>query len=467
MANLMERNRKWFELIYALISGFLLLGYLYVIAVYKDWTISRETFQFPTLFWILRIISGVLAIWLGKLWKNKGFWLLAAYLLLKTVRVAIPNPQNLLNEGVAESLLTGFWVFTACFGLASVLSPEKIKRFFGACGAVWTIGMVIYSGIGLYAAWKNILVYNIGAGSAWGIIEGRLWLNYYMTVSGSVLSISVVIALCCAVGFQKRAAKILFILAAIPMLAALALTDSRSAQISVGAGIAVLCGICLIQRFQRQGESKRDGARGKIIWYQWLMIAGAMAGIFVGTVFTLTEFITLFNRMTSGTISLIPRALAEEAQNAAPAIINRGFSGNNVLNYRPEIWKTTFTYLKDNPILLLTGTSILDPMTGVNAILPLSYSVSHCHNMPIMVLLENGIPGLIIIGAFFVLYAMKAWKTLRGEGETWKKATIAIVCSVMVGELVECFTWLRSGQAPVLPFFFVMIGLLMVREDEQ
>ena len=126
----MNKQESWTpaRIIYAVLMSGLLLGYLAVIATYKDYTATGQDFVFPGFVWPLRVISAVMAIVLGKLWKDKGFWILMAYLLLKIVRVAIPDPQNLFEYTVSDHLMTGFWVFTACYGMARVFSRPSSSQ---------------------------------------------------------------------------------------------------------------------------------------------------------------------------------------------------------------------------------------------------------------------------------------------------------------------------------------------------
>ena len=88
------------------------------------------------------------------------------------------------------------------------------------------------------------------------------------------------------------------------------------------------------------------------------------------------------------------------------------------------------------------------------------FAAAHCHCMPLMIILENGIPGLLIVLAFLVLTAIRSFQLVNGNRPTVQKIFPALVVSILVGELVECFTWLRSGTSPVLPFLFVIIGII-------
>ena len=237
----MTEQRPWTvpKIIYVVLMSFLLLGYMIIIATYKDSTTTGQSYILPIQFWILRVFSAIIAIILGKLWKDKGFLILMAYLLLKAIRVAVDNPANLFDQSVSEILLTGLWVFSACYGLARILDKDQLKRFLSINASIWTIGMVIYSCVGIYAAWTGKYIYNIGQGSYWGIKDQRLFLVYYVTTAGSVLSVSAIIA--CAGIFiaDHRFNKVLFGVSVFPMLVALSLTDSRNAQICVAIGISL------------------------------------------------------------------------------------------------------------------------------------------------------------------------------------------------------------------------------------
>lgn len=445
----MNKSQSWTsgKIVYAVLMSGLLLGYLAVIAFYKDPTITGETFHFPIYVWILRIITAGMAIRLGELWKDKTFLILAAYLLLKLVRVAIPDMNNLFTEPVSDTLLTGLWVFTACYGLPRILSKEQLKRFLAVNGSVWTIGMVIYSMLGICAAWTDQWIWTIGKGSGWGIFtDKRLYLVYYVTSSGSILSISAVMALCGAVLAKRKTNKLLFILAMLPIILALSLTDSRCAQVTLGVGMAAVTGLYLLNKLQHQKKS-----------VQWLIALVAAAAVLVIVVISTMKSISLFNQLKVKGL-VISHAQAEET--AGTILSNRGFIGDDPLNQRPATWNAVLNVLQANPGYLLCGTSILNPMEPVNASPWVTLQVAHTHCMPLMILLENGIPGLLLMGVFRTLIAKRTIPQIKKTGFTLEKAAIAAALSIMAGELIECFTWLHSGQIPTMPFFFITLGIL-------
>ncbi len=458
--------------VYAFLMSVLLLGYLLVIATYKDGTTTGQVYILPIQFWILRIVTGVMAICLGKLWKDKGFLVLLAYLLLKAVRVICENPSNLFTAEVSESLLTGFWVFSACYGLAKILDQKKLRQFITANAIIWTIGIVAYSVIGLYAAWTNQYVYNLGRGSFWGVMEQRLYMVYYVTTSGSVLSTSIVIALAGAAITRNKIGRILFILAILPMLVALSLTDSRGPQISAAAGIGTMAGILLLKALQARAGKADDNSQSNQHkqtkqtnnkpWIPWLAAIATSVVVFIGIVLLCRGTISLFNHAKTTGI-MIPRAYAETAE--VIPMSNRGFLGDNVLTDRQSTWNAVLQIIGKNPMLLLTGTSIHNPMAIINESGLVPYQMAHCHNMPLMILLENGIPGLLLAGAFLAIVIRKAYGLLNNSENPWQTKLIPIIIAICVGELVECFVWIRTGQVPTLSFFIVAAGIIVTTEQ--
>lgn len=454
----MNKEQSWTpaRIIYAVLMSGLLLGYMAVIATYKDPTTTGMTFYFPGFVWVIRIITAILAVWLGKMWKNKGFWILMAYLLLKTVRVAVPNLQNLFVESVSDDLLTGLWVFCACYGLASVFSKEQLKKWLGVNAALWTAGMVVYSGLGIYAAWKDQWIYTIGNGAIWGLVGGRLWLTYYVTNSGSVLSVSVLVALSCVFILKNKTGKLLYFLSLVPMMIALSLTDSRCAQVTVATGIAVLIGLFVLYRLR-----DRIRGKGKKEWRAWIPAIAVTGVVFIVVILCSMKTISLFNQIRTRGL-LISHAFADGTGNSGTLVSNRGYTGTDILTSRPMIWNAAVQIIKANPRYLLYGTSILNPMNEINASQWMAFKAAHCHCMPLMILLESGIPGILLMGSFLLVTVVKIYRMIWEKTYTWDKTAIAIVISIAAGELIECFTWLRSGQTIVLPVFFVALGIVAI-----
>ena len=453
----MNKEQPWTigRIIFASLMSLLLLGYLAVIATYSDPTTTGKTFLFPGFVWLLRIITGIMALYLGKLWKDRGFRILAVFLLLKLIRILADGSGSVFEEAVSDSLLTGFWAFSACYGMARIFSRNQLKRILDLCVMTWTLGMIVYSCLGIYAAWTGEYIPTIGEGAAWYVPLHRVYLAYYPTVAGSILSMGAVLAMCGVVAAKNKPVKLLFLVSLIPTMIALCLTDSRCAQVTVSAGFATMAGLFVLRTLREQARK-----RGRKGGYAWAAAAAVTGVIFVAFVLLCMQTITVFNKVRSEGL-LFTRALAEGTK-AKPIVSNRGFTGDNVLTNRPVIWKATIQVLMENPLLLLWGTSIRNSMTLVNASPVMTLFANHCHCMPLMILLENGIPGILLVGAFLFRTAAAAFRLVLKADRKRDLLPVPFLISILVGELVECFTWLRAGQCPTLAFFFAAAGIIMV-----
>ena len=116
-----------------------------------------------------------------------------------------------------------------------------------------------------------------------------------------------------------------------------------------------------------------------------------MLMIFALLLWGVMQITPLFNHVKMR--GVLPRAYAGEVEKTA--VSSRGFSGH-VLTGRAELWEKIFEYFRQNPIALLIGESKLSPLHIVN-----NYK-AHCHSIFIQVLLESGIPGLLLFLSFVV-----------------------------------------------------------------
>lgn len=427
--------------VYALLMAVCLLSFLPMLAV----NTGIDTMS-PYL-WIARIAAGFLAVWLGKLWKNKGFWILTAYTLLIFLRVWLDTPANLFQAEVAENLLSAIWVFGACYGLGFILEEKQLKRFLFLCAAVWTAGIAVFSCIGIYAVWTDHPI-PVDREGLIGLVGSRLSIVYLATTTGSFLEVTALIALICLITVKNRVGKILFLLALFPIFLAIALSDSRTAFVSVSAGIGVLVFAMVFRAVQkRNGESAKAGG-----WKPWLIAVPAMFLAFLLALFLIQRITPTFNHLKLR--GLIPVAYAEEA--AKEMVVTRGFTGGpQILNGRFELWTDVLNYIRDNPISLLNGESKLAPTRGFN-----NY-YAHCHCIYLQVLLESGIPGLLLLLSFILYTFIHSIRAVKSRTiPLWIALLTALPISLWVGDIVETFTWLRSSQCPMGAILFIAAGII-------
>ena len=463
----MRAEQKWtlLQAVYACLMLTLLLGYFYIMATYVHVDVAGKSYTLPVLIWVMQMVTSVIALSSKRLRKDKGFRILAVYLLIKFLRVVIAQPGDLFISHVSESLLTGVWAVCACYGLRAILGREKLKQFLSIFLCAWTIGMVINSCMAIYAIWREQFIFTIGNGSFWGIsgpnADRRLWLAYFPTNSGSVLSFSVLTALGGAWMSRRSGMKVFYILMTLPMVLALCLTDSRTAQITLGVGLAVMAGLLVLRHTTAKTDTRPKG------WLKWPAVIAVTGIVFIGTVFICNRAIGVFNSLKSE--GLIPRAVAEETKKASIVVSNRGYTGEDMFTGRTEIWKAALQAMRDHPLKLLTGNSIVDPLQDIRILDPygIGNSLAHCHNMPLEILTESGLPGLFLIGAFLWLFIRRSWKLIVREDAKGRLVPLtALLLSIMAGELVECFTWFRAVDAPTMAVFFIGMGIYLY-EDEK
>ncbi len=450
--------------IYVILTAGLLLGYLLIQAF------DHEPFPYPAGLALERIAVASLGIWLGKLWKDKGFLLLAVLLLIQIIRVVFKDAHLLFSDVVGTNILNALWVTAGCYSLGRILSIKKTKGFLKVIAALWTIGTVIHCGIALYAAWNDLEIVNLNGdsiwvgGSIWGIIwEERLIVSYlYPTMSGSVLSISGVFVLFALVMTEKKRIKVLYGLAILLIVIALGLTDARTSYISFSTGCGVIAGLLVLWHI-RKGKDHRakviPGKEGGL--YPWFVAGICAIIVCVVTIVAISRITPLFNQIKIRGGLLCSIAYADEQAPGRLQVISRGFSGSDVLSGRIEVWKSIWHYVSAEPGRFLFGVSVYNPMSGPNQ---LSGSVmGHCHNMFLQILLESGLIGLLLVLAFVFYTARNAWRIINSKTlPLWPRLIPAIAISVLVGDLAECFGWFAEWKGPALPFLSIACGIINV-----
>ena len=426
---------------YTLLMAVCLLSFLPMMAV----NTGIDTIS-PYL-WIARITAGFLAVWLGKLWKNKGFWILTAYTLLIFLRVWLEKPENLFQAEVAENLLSAIWIFGACYGLGFILGGKQLKHFLFLCAAVWTAGIVVFSCIGIYTVWTDRPI-PIERDGLIGLYGARLDIVYLATTTGSFLEITALIALICAITVKNRIGKTLFLLALFPVFLAIALTDSRTAFVSVSAGIGVLVFVTMFRAVQKRDSEKTKAGSLK----PWLIAVPAMFLTFFLILFLIQKVTPVFNHLKLR--GLIPVAYAEER--GGEAVVTRGFTGGpQILTGRFELWTDVMKHIQSHPMTLLIGESKLAPTRSFN-----DY-YAHCHCIYLQVLLESGIPGLLLLLAFILYTFTHNIRAVKHKTTPiWIALLTALPISLWVGDIVETFTWLRSSQCPMGAILFIAAGVI-------
>ena len=433
--------------VFIALSGSLIVGYLYTII----W--GCGPYSIPILIWILRLISSVIAIHLGRLWKRKIFLLLFAFVGYQFLRTWTVDPGLIFTEEGSTKLLAGFWMCTACFGLGYILKGKELKRFLAISAAVWTIGMMVYSGIGLYAAWTDIVVDGPGVGAWWNQFGhfARYELIYVPTTSGNILSLGAMIALIALLSTKNLPIKIFYLIAFLELMLMISLTISRTAEVAVSTGIGAAGGIALFNQLNKRNKRR--------IWLNRVVsicLAGGIAAIALVGVMKLP---TLFNHLKQSGSLLMNTALAEAEEGGKGIVVSRGLLNNGQieLSGRGYLWAGVLNYLKEHPMDLLLGRSICSPLADFGEL----SIYEHCHNGLLQVFLESGLIGLSMILCLLVTVFIRAIRIIgKDQYPLWAELIPALVAAIWVGDLAECFTYFRASQIPIGAFMFIAMGII-------
>ena len=441
-------------LIYAILTGGLILSYLVTQAF------DKPNYEYPAPIALLRLIAAAMGIYLGKLWKDKGFWLMIAYLAYKAIRIAVKDSNLFFTSQVSDNLLNGLWVVAGCYALGRVLNISQLKQFLRILAALWTSGTLIHCGLALYAAWTDQSIPNLSGGSFWGIYwDDRAVIGFvYPTTSGSAMNISIMVAVCALLAIPSKLEKIYFFLSLLIMVLTLGLTDARTSYISAATGISVAIECTVLHTLFYDRQKNARFTKKKSVAFRLVSV--------VCMVLVSISLVLLFNSITPAFLQvrdrgdiLVPVAKAEEPTQKQ-GILNRGFIGRESLSGRDVAWESIIRYLAEEPETLLFGDSIQSPMSG-----PIARNggyVGHCHNMLLQIILESGIIGLLFVLLFAVCVITCAVQLIFGEHvPLWMRVIPAIPISVLVGDLAECFGWFRQWNSQALVFLFLTTGIIV------
>ena len=629
------------ERVFAALTGVTLLGSL---AAMLSWAPDRMTPMWLTVLRLLTVGTGLVLTDR----KDWGFRILAGYMALVFLRLLIPSPQILFSQTASETLFNGAWALIGCYALGHVLGRERTERWLKIFLTCWMLGMACFSSTGIYAAWTDRRIWNIGEGAWWGfnIVSGtrssRLNMLFDANTSGVLAGIAMVAGFLMAAGCKNKWGKGLYVLLILPNWTALALTDSRTAQVSAAVGIGAAAGILVLKHLaKKQPEGKHlvtwAAAAGTAV-----MTAALCAALLIGTT-------SAFNAVKTAQGGLVPGASAEgetaqmepleayvapkeaaagygekvklkaktdnkvgrasyqwqystdgenwkdlagatkrtlKVKGSAPAykrkyrcivtakngtavtdeavilkpytvkisvktkkkadgdqaiitaktdeakgklayqwqvsedggktwkdvtgsgskkktltvnvsgvkkyrckvkaengivfsnnktvrqpkgttVKNRGLGGDDPLSGRLQIWKQVIRYLIRNPKTLLTGRSVAEPMQGTQIMRTKNTLTEHCHNMFLQTVMENGIPGLLLMAAFMLLTIRRSWRLVMTEGRTLLALLPAALCALWTGEMTESIVRMFNYRIPALGILMLYAGVVCALGKEK
>ena len=425
----------------------------------------------PTLWGLL---AGALAV-RGQALRRKTTWVLASGLALIFLRCFFGG-RDTFYWGY-RSVIYGVLAFGVCYQTAFGLSKKRLLTFLRLLLALWTLFMAGLSLVGIWAALYDQTI-TTAAGGVYriGVTYSRLYLLTFCTNSGSNLALSLLAALIGMLLTRNPLGRVLYVLASLVQYAALGLTVARTAFISVSIALGLLLACGLMAKLRGKHLSER------LVRLISFILAAALAA---GSFLLLSKSPDLFGdvkEQVRSSTDVVESTDTEEgadteeaAATPAPRSTNTQSTvqrrpitmDENMLTQRQFAWQAVYRYIRQHPETLLYGTSVVMPMAEVNPLADIENAAwDHAHNMYIQILLECGIPGIILLVLFLYSLARAALRLFFSKDKPlWQRALPVIPICILISELAECMTMLVYNL-PALAFLMLFSGLVIKFAEE-
>lgn len=440
-------------------------GYMLAVCAFLLWNIAymteaQWTFDVRGVFPAVWLGLAALALLMQRFRPGAGGLLLAltGWMAISSAArggevMAVQLPQ------LARALLA----FGVVLPAARVVRQERFIRYMRWLMALWMAFLTAQAALGLWAALTGHAVFSLKGTWYIGVNLGdnRLYLNAFVTVGAVKQGLSVLLAALGLAISRRGVPKVLYGLCMLVQLACLSLTDCRTAFIAVGAGLGLMLAVVLLHKLPSGNARRRRLRRGMALAAIPLLMLSAYAGL-SGLLTALSPHVP--HELDNLTLLEIPAHLLPEAA-AEGAVQHRELAAENLFNNRQVIWRAALRLLKYEPRLLLTGTTTaLSPVMTNLCIRPGEYAgmpFAHVHNIYLQTLVSWGLPGLVLLAAFLVVFLRSAWRVMaRHALPVWQRLVPVPVLFVLLCETVDCFTRL-SEDSPLLLFACLFAGLTL------
>lgn len=443
-----RRNiRNVLEGAYLLLAGFFLLwNVLYM-------TETRLSFALQPLLPVLGVGAAVMALALQRF--RPGWTALPLVLLLW---MAASSALNGTLDQQWGSLGNGVIAFLAILPLPRAVQRSRVKPFLRWMIALWTACFTLQGLIALWAAFTGHAVFSLRGTWFIGLNlgDGRLCLNAYVTTGGAKMGLSILLALLGAL--MERKGRWLYVSCMAVQLAALALTDCRTAFIALGAAVG-LCAALAIGRSQMK--------RPLCLLCGVMAAAACTAGIYL-----------LLGAMMNAAAPQLPRNLENIPLTALPAHLlpeaaaeevaaHRPIDPNDPFNGRTAIWQAAWALMQHQPRTLLTGVSapLAKLMTNLYCAENVTLTYEHVHSIYLQTLVNWGLPGALLLLAMLAAFAGKTLRLWRRDASLWQWCLPLPALYVLICESVDCFTRLNA-LSPMLLWACLFAALTKAAGEE-
>ena len=462
-----DTRDRWITWFYTTFTLVMLLHHVYVTIYFPIPENGAIPLRFVWVFW-----AGVTIV-LGRMWKDKCFWILTALLLLKILRIAIPTPELLSETQTVYELC--IYAFYICYGAGRVLVGQDRERFISLFCGLWTLAMMVYSCIGLYVAFTGIEVPNLGTRPfCIFVYEGRLWPVYHAVEGGTIAALGIAVAL---VGFfmtKRKKLRWLYLPAMLAMFLLNVFCASRTSYILAAIAVGIVPAVIFYERLRCSFVPRFAASVAAFVLCAALLLFVQMKAIPAYNALKARSLISAAAAETAEPVSEEADADGVPEDTGSEDLLSRrdfvtGEGADGFLTGRLLIW----THVKDSferfPEYMLIGAGVHDPMHHINYYirygLGLQY-IYHFHSTFIQTLWESGIPGFLLFTAFFGIFLWNAFLLFRNRKLPFWQRLIplpALLC--WLADMVDVAGYCNYGKPPMtLLYLFAGLTIAFARE---
>ena len=355
-----------------------------------------------------------------------------------------------LNDWRLEKAFTNTWFYCTCitlflcFTLPYAFDKETLKKALSIFAVAMLVCAALLSAAGLTIAFGGITIpESLAKVARIGIyVDGRLWLIIHPNTIAPICGSAILLTGYLLTRTKKRLVRILLILGAFVCYCAMALTDSRTGFVSTALGLALEFFLLFNLTF---AKIKRAGGR--------ILLALAAAALCVGVFIVGISAVRSVYDHTAG---------AASAQ--AETIADRGLEDADSFNGRTAIWAGTFKGLKKNPSILLTGTTPIISGKVMGPYFPKGSPVGNFHSSYVASLVSFGIPGVLMLLAFFVLLAVSSarlsFTKMLDKDSLGTRLIPAILLFAVAESTMEVFLFVEFSLNNVWIWFLFAAGFV-------
>ncbi len=439
-----------------ILFGFVVIALL---TLYQNFNILYQETKPPEILWAVLAVSALL---LGKMWKDHGYRTLLLLYVIIVLRAYI-GERNRFWWG-EYTFFYGLLAYLVCYPFAQAVDQDWLPKLLRIGAVLWVVSITALSATGLYAVWAGTQIFNLTHTGYLGLYYSRLELLYNSNTGAAIESYTIIIALILMASVKGKTKKLLLLLSIIIIWLALSLSISRTSYIVTGFSIGCSAIIMILSKFQLFSRLKtKHIGLFRVVLSVFIVLCVLFSSVCSYLLFDGAKqlFVDVRNN------GLIPSAEAEatETEKEALNIQDRSLfssDGNLALSGRDKIWSYVFRYLQENPQTLLTGTSVISAMEGPNSIQGNYIFVNDSHSLYIMTLLESGIPGLLLLLFYIVLFAVNCVRVWRNKQvPLWVKLLPVIAINILMNGLTECIPCIIYGL-PNLYHLHLVIGVTVL-----